>query len=293
MKPPVLVTGASGFVGRTVAAALATDFEVWALTRSEVDLDEPDSAERLRRWLPAQPLEAVLHLAARLPGGGDLEAMIATNAVGTHLLLAGLPAPPRRFGYFSTVDVYGIPPAKGAISEDSPATPATAYAIAKYAGERLAWAWCRPRGVAFTTFRLSQVYGVGDPTPKVIPSFCAAAAAGSAPAVHGSGAQLRQPLHVRDVAAAAVAWSKLETAAAPEVLLLAGQERVSVLELARLVMSLARLPGSPGTAPGGGERAQSTQAFDTRRTEEALGWRPQVTLETGLREILDDAHIRT
>jgi nucleoside-diphosphate-sugar epimerase len=301
VKPAVLVTGATGFVGKAVAAALEAEFEVWSLSRPagagapraiSIDLSGRQAVEALRRSLPAEPLEAVLHLAARLPGGGDLESMLATNALGTHRLLAGLPSPPRRLAYFSTVDVYGQAQAKQPISEQSPAAPETEYAVSKYAAERLAGIWCRAHGVPFAIFRLSQVYGVGDPTRKVIPSFCAAVAAGSTPQVHGGGSQLRQPIHVRDVAAATRAWLRRGTGTTDEVFLLAGAERVSVLELARLAMELAQVPGDPVMAPSSGSPPAS-HSFDFRRTSEALGWAPVVTLRAGLRETIDEARRRS
>ena len=300
MKERVLVTGASGFVGKSIAGALHPDYEVLGLSRNsivpgpsvarrlQVDLSHEEAVGYLRSNLPDQPLDAVLHVAARTPrlGRSDLEGFLATNIVGTQHLLEGLPRAPRRLAYVSAVDVYGRLDESTIVTEDSPVAPVTYYAVSKYAGERVAMLWARTQGVSATILRLGQVYGSGDPYTKVIPTFCQAVSGGLAPVVHGSGDEIRQPVHIRDVVAAVRAWLRKPPGTTSEILLIAGMEQITIRDLARLVMKLADIPGNPGTASTNASYIPGHHRFDQRRTEAELGWRPRVSLRDGLSEIL-------
>ena len=97
--------------------------------------------------------------------------------------------------------------------------------------------WARTQGVSATILRLGQVYGSGDPYTKVIPTFCQAVSGGLAPVVHGSGDEIRQPVHIRDVVAAVRAWLRKPPGTTSEILLIAGMEQITIRDLARLVMS--------------------------------------------------------
>lgn len=281
--------------------ALAADYEIVALTRQgtsasaktvvQVDLQDPGAAPGLRTALAGGPLTAVLHLAAATPrlGGDDLGEMLAVNAVGTQRLLAGLPAPPGRVGCFSTVDVFGRPAGEEELDERSPVDPATHYALSKYAGEQAARIWCRHQGVPLLTLRLSQVYGPGDPTPKVIPSFCRQAAAGRAPTVRGTGEEVRQPLHVDDVVGAVRAWLARPWLTPTDTVILAGPERTSVRDLARLVMRCAGLAGEPETLPGPAGPPVHYR-FRLSHAQDVLGWSPRVGLAEGIESVLRSLH---
>ncbi|HYX30226.1 MAG TPA: NAD-dependent epimerase/dehydratase family protein, partial [Pyrinomonadaceae bacterium] len=210
MSTRILVTGAGGFVGRELVRTLSQEYEIWAITHQsaapdaaanrcfQIDLSQPTAASELRALLPAEPFDTVLHLAAHTPrlGQATLDQLVAANTLGTLRMLAGLQVPPQRFAYFSTIDVYGNVFDDTILDEQSCVAPSTDYAISKYAAERVLASWSMAHGLAATIFRLGQVYGPGDPTNKVIPSFCAAVAAGKPPTISGAGEDIRQPVNV-------------------------------------------------------------------------------------------------
>ncbi|MBF6176558.1 NAD-dependent epimerase/dehydratase family protein [Nocardia blacklockiae] len=123
--------------------------------------------------------------------------------------------PPRRredldSGRFDHLDpATGAPLEWVAIDEDSPLRPRSLYAASKVAQENYACAWAAATGGTVTALRYHNVYGDGMPrdTPYsgVAAIFRSALEAGEAPRVFEDGGQMRDFVHVRDIAAANVA----------------------------------------------------------------------------------------
>ncbi len=95
-----------------------------------------------------------------------------------------------------------------AVTEDAPLDPRNVYAATKLHQEHLSLAFARETGVPVTALRYHNVYGPRMPrdTPYagVASIFASALAAGRAPRVYEDGEQLRDFVHVRDVARANV-----------------------------------------------------------------------------------------
>jgi dTDP-L-rhamnose 4-epimerase len=102
----------------------------------------------------------------------------------------------------------GAPLEPRAVPESSPVDPRSVYAATKVAQEHLCAAFARETGVAYTALRYHNVYGPRMPrdTPYagVASLFRSALAAGGVPRGFEDGAQLRDFVHVRDVARANV-----------------------------------------------------------------------------------------
>jgi len=104
--------------------------------------------------------------------------------------------------------VCGAPLSPEAVGEDAPLDPRNVYAATKLHQEHLADAFSRETGIPVTHLRYHNVYGPRLPrdTPYagVAAIFLSALAAGRAPAVYEDGGQLRDFVHVRDIARANV-----------------------------------------------------------------------------------------
>jgi nucleoside-diphosphate-sugar epimerase len=161
----VLVTGASGFVGRAVCPELATrGHEVTALVRragsepagTRPALGDLTDAARLRAALAEAAPDCVIHLAAEIATQRDPERIRNVNVEGTRRLLeacreAGSP----RFLFASTVvtgDAHG-----DVLDETSELPVETEYGRSKQEGERLV----RESGLDAVIVRPSHVYGPG------------------------------------------------------------------------------------------------------------------------------------
>jgi len=149
-----LVTGANGFLGRhVVAALLARGHHVRALVRPAAAVDElgwPASVEIFRADLRSardlerafEGIEVLVHLAAAVTGGED--AQFAATVGGTERLLEAMSRTPcRRVVLASSFSVYDWSNIEGTLDEDSPVEPVPdlyerdGYSIAKSWQERI------------------------------------------------------------------------------------------------------------------------------------------------------------
>jgi dTDP-L-rhamnose 4-epimerase len=100
----------------------------------------------------------------------------------------------------------GLAMSWGAVDENAPLSPRSGYAASKVAQEHYAAAWARQTGGRVVALRYHNVYGPGMPanTPYsgVAAMFRSALEQGQTPRVYEDGAQMRDFVHVHDVARA-------------------------------------------------------------------------------------------
>ncbi len=108
-----------------------------------------------------------------------------------------------RVVFASSADVYA-PRQDAAVSEDVTPAPATPYGKVKLEAEQ-ALATLAAAGPGGCSMRIGTAYGPGENGPRAIPSFIRAFIRGSHPVIHGDGADIRDYVHVRDVARAFLA----------------------------------------------------------------------------------------
>ncbi|MEV7400410.1 NAD-dependent epimerase/dehydratase family protein [Streptomyces sp. NPDC091267] len=178
----------------------------------------------------------------------------------------------------------------GLVGEDAPVDPRNVYATTKLAQEHLASSWARATGGRALSLRYHNVYGPGMPrdTPYagVASFFRSSLARGESPRVFEDGAQRRDFVHVRDVAAAnAVA---LEALAGCEPGRFAAYNTGSgePHTIGEMAAALASAHGGPAPEVTGEYRLGDVRhvTADSRRLREELGWMPAVGFAEGMAE---------
>ena len=174
----VLITGASGFLGRAVVKAAVTEgHEVVALVRPNADVDMlewPSNVQILRgdlrqigEWATQlDRVEAVVHLAAAT--GGDLPTQFSGTVVATENLLNRLPMNSlRRFVQVSSFSVYDYASFgfRGTLDELTPVEPhpenRDAYTVTKILQEQLVREACEAADTPLVIIRPGAIVGPG------------------------------------------------------------------------------------------------------------------------------------
>lgn len=333
----VLLTGAAGFIGSRVWAALLADgYEVVA---ADALLDAahgagaqlPDGCRRLdvRDADALAPLldgvDIVCHQAAVVGAGvnaADAPAYASHNDYGTAVLLAQMfRAGVRRLILASSMVVYGqgayACPIHGAVDplprrradldagvfehrcpiggeellwqlvdEGAPLRPRSLYAASKTAQEHYALAWSESTGGSVVALRYHNVYGPGMPrdTPYsgVAAIFRSSLEKGEPPEVFEDGGQMRDFIHVDDVAAANVAAADSDVAGFLPANVCSGRP-ITIMEVAT---RLCEARGGPEPVVTGAYRSGDVRHIvaDPARAAEALGFRATIHPLDGLAE---------
>lgn len=160
-----LLTGAGGFIGKSLCASLcAKGWDVLALTSADGDVAIHET------WKPLPAAKVVFHLAGRnfVPDswvqGPDF---VSTNVAGTEQALNYC----RRYGarlVLASAYVYGIPQCLP-IRESDPVSPNNPYALTKRMAEQLCEFASQYQGVTATALRIFNVFGPGQRSEFLIP----------------------------------------------------------------------------------------------------------------------------
>ncbi len=288
----IIVTGASGFIGRAACASLAArGHAVQGVVRPgreragdlAADLESPGEFQKIVKFRP----QAVAHLAAALPlsfdGPSADKAAQANRRMDAEVLNAcavwGIP-----LVYASSTSVYGFTRGE-MIDEERKLAPIGPYAAAKAAGEQLGRELLDDRGIPFTALRINAPYGPGQRLKTVVWHFLDAALSGLPLQYHGSGSRQQDFTFVED-AGNAVACAVESRAGGSYTI--AGGSPVTMRELAERIAR--SVPGCRSMIePSGSEDPQEgvTARFSIARAAEGLGWRPLVSLDAGLRRCLE------
>jgi len=212
----VMVTGAAGFLGATLARRFQarSDVELIALGRAAPPpfpraraVDLHDRAAIARVLAEARP-DVVVHAAGRTPGKPG--ALLADNAIATANLAEAIGEADCGAGLvlLGSGAQYGIPDQLVPWKETDPCSPFEPYGLSKHAAETAAFAAARRLGFGATALRIFNVVAPEPQGEQVFAAFlrrAASAAAGGPPPWRvkmGPLTALRDFVDIEDVLAA-------------------------------------------------------------------------------------------
>ncbi len=181
------------------------------------------------------------------------------------------------------------------VREDAPADPRNAYATSKLAQEHYASGWARETGSTAIALRYHNVYGPGMPrdTPYagVAAIFRSALENGDAPRLFEDGGQLRDFIHVTDVAGANVAALAALQVQAPGSLRVYNIGSGTPHTVGEMAKALCEAAGGALTPRVTGDyRLGDVRHImaDSSRARQELPWSAAVTFEEGMRRFVTD-----
>ena len=308
MAKHYLVTGCAGFIGARVSEML---IEAGHRVTGIDDLSDGYDP-RLKEWR-LERLQSEEQFAFRCADIGDLKAM--TDVFGAerfdallnlaaragvrqsvsdpwiyaqtnYLAMVNLLELCREYGVgkvvqASTSSVYGndTPPP---FSEAAPASmPLSPYAASKKAAEDLCYTYHYLHGLDVTVFRFFTVYGPAGRPDMSIFKFVRAVAEGQPLTLFGDGGE-RDFTHVDDVARGVLAGLR---SLGHEVINLGGGQPATVGRVIELIESELGRKAIIEVTERPAADVDSTCA-DSTKAEQLFGWRPEVSLESGIAEVV-------
>lgn len=305
----VVVTGAAGFVGSTLSAALIaqgysvvgidslTDYYSRDNKQSNLDRLNSKNFTFVNNDLNDMDLVPVLEDArfvfhqagqpgVRMSWGSDFDVYTRQNIEATQKLLEAARVSPalEKLVYASSSSVYGNAESYPT-SEDVRPQPVSPYGVTKLAAEHLCGLYASNYGVPTVSLRYFTVFGPRQRPDMAFTRFLRASQDGSEIRIFGDGSQVRDFTFVDDVVAANIqaAQAALEPG---EVLNVAGGTNVSVNEVLDVIRELSgnaldvkyvqKVAGDVKRTGG-----------DTARIKALVGWQPVMSLAEGLSRQLD------
>jgi nucleoside-diphosphate-sugar epimerase len=291
----ILVTGASGFIGRNVWPHLvAAGHEVIAAGRRVPSEEHP-----LLHFVPLDLLQAgeidpvvrrtrpdmLLHLAWAVEHGRFWEdpANMEWVAASLQLARAAERAGAQRIVMAGTCFEYAWPGSGVCHEETTQIASHTFYDISKNSLRTLVEEWAKKVDVSFSWARIFHLYGAGEAPQRLVADIARALADGRA-AKCSSGRAVRDFMDVRDVGAALATLLLSDVAGIVNV---ASGQGVTIAEIARLMGELAERPDliELGALPDRPNEPLQIVA-DAERLIREVGFVPRVSLRKGLRDAL-------
>ena len=279
----VLVTGASGFVGRTVCERLAADgHAVDALDKTSLPAGLSNRVRECYQQDITQIFElprsydAVVHLAAynvTHVGKQDAAQYRAVNVEGTRNVLRAARSP--HFVFLSTAKVYRQD--SGLIDEDTPLDPAGPYEKSKAMAEAV----CREEfsGETLSIFRSVNIVGEGQACKALVPVLFDQARRHEPIDIFVPKDSLLHMVHVQDLAGLLAAV--VQRGCGQGIYNVPAQEAV---RMDAVVQEILRLTKSRSRVIFSNNGQAQNYVFISKRVKQDFGWSAQQTVHDILKQ---------
>jgi len=244
-------------------------------------------------------VDSVCHFAAESHVDRSIvkpDAFIQTNIIGTFNLLESARTRIRhmvRFHHISTDEVYGSLGSKGYFTETTPYQPNSPYSASKAASDHLVRAYHKTYGLPMTISNCSNNYGPFQFPEKLIPLVILNALDEKPLPIYGDGRNVRDWLYVRDHCRAV--WTIMNHGKNGETYNVGGDCEMENIKLVEMICDILDEMSRPYSSrsrrdlitfvkdrPGHDRR----YAIDFKKLNQEMNWRPEASLETGIRETI-------
>ncbi len=295
----IYVAGHRGMVGSAVCRALGKKGYTNVVTRTHKELDLLDPAA-VRAFYEAEKPDVAVIAAARVGGIGANSAANAlflyeNEMIALNTVWGAYKAGVKRLLFLGSTCIYPRmapqPIPENALLTGTLEKTNEGYALAKISGLKLCEFLRRDCGVTYHSLMPTNLYGTGDNydvvgghvLPTMIRKFETARVNGDATVpLWGTGAPLREFLHVDDLAAACLFVLNMENP--PDLVNVGSGREISIRELAELVK---RTSGCEAAITWDSSKPDGTprKLCDTSLIR-SLGWAPAIDLEDGLQRTI-------
>ena len=303
-----LITGIAGFIGSSLARELLSrgeqvrgvdnfstgKHENVAEIVNHIDFRNADITDLDAMRKACAGVDFVLHQAAipSVPKSVlDPLGSNQANVDGTvNVLIAGRDAKVKRVIFAASSAAYGDTPALPKRETISP-DPISPYAVAKLASEYYLTSFFRCYGLETVSLRYFNIFGPrqdpSSPYSGVLAKFITQMLRGEQSTIHGDGEQSRDFTYIDNaVEANLLACKASAEKVAGKVFNIATGRRITLNETFKALQSLTDYSGSPRYGPERGGDIKHSLA-DISKAESALGYKPKVDFEEGLRRTVE------
>jgi nucleoside-diphosphate-sugar epimerase len=285
----IVITGASGFIGRHLLERLQEKHEL-AVLEHGVSADampvqgakifQGDVTKKETLAQACEGAELAIHMAGRF-AGTDQE-LYDVNVQGTaNFLDACIDAGVKKVIMFSSAAVYPHRPDEAPGESEMPA-PATPYGASKKMAELEVERRVARGKIRSLILRLTNVYGPGG--KGVLNKYVEGVAAGTEIVLQGDGSAERDFVYVEDLVDA-VEKAIAHAENMPEISNIFNISSNSKITLSGLIVLVEKIVGKSAKVRKEEERPGSVKCLwaDNSKARAVLGWEPKITLEEGIR----------
>ena len=301
MIKKILITGSSGQVGSHLVEHFIDKYEVVGLDIKKSGIKVVDDVTKLYDIRDLKPMkkslknvDLIIHAAAQLDAKRSIEGPIFDaniNIIGTLNLLelARKSNKLSKFINISSSSVYGnskyLP-----IDEKHPLVPISPYGLSKLVAEKYCILFNKLFNLPVVSLRPFNIYSSREDSSEgfisIIYRFVERVKNNEPLIIHGDGKQLRNFIHVKDI----ISFIDLiidKKGIAGEVYNLGSGKPTNILDIARLVLKINGKDENENIIFQKLDEEEIEDSYADIKKANKLGWKPEISMEDGIKEIIE------